>query len=422
MEIVIILILILINFFFALSEIAFISSKRLKILDKYQKGEKNSKIVLDFMNEPEKFLSSIQVGITLIGVISGAFGGLAIADDLNYLLKDIKIISPFSKELSIILAVGLITYFSIVAGELFPKTIALRNPEKIILLTIPIMNIFTKIFYPIVIFLSFSTRVLLKIFNIKNIDEKNENPIKEIVSLTRLAVMNKKINKDQEKILFNTININKLKLHEIMIEKKDIKFLKSNMNLMDALIEAHIHHHTRYPLLDDETNDVAGYINLKDIYSALQINPDFKTIKSISRDILYFKDSDKVIDVLPFFMKKSQHIGIIKNSENGIAGLITLEDIIESIIGDINDEYDLLPEYIFKITETRYIIGGGIKLAKLKKELDLDLPDSDEGLSGWLIKINGNPVNPEKIIKYKDYSFIVRKIKRDKIYELILQI
>ncbi len=207
-----------------------------------------------------------------------------------------------------------------------------------------------------------------------------------------------------------------------MIHKKDIKFLRSNMNMMDSLIESHIHHHTRYPLLDPNTNKVAGYINLKDIYSALQINPQFNTIKSISRDILYFKDSDKIIDIFPKLMKKFQHIAIVTNSKNEIVGMITLEDLIESIIGDIGDEYELLPEHIYKITETRFIIGGGIKLKKLKKELNLNLPNTDESLSNWLLKLSNNIVTPEKIIKYESYEFIVRKIKKNIIYELILQV
>src|SRR4030042_4002874 len=184
------------------------------------------------------------------------------------------------------------------------------------------------------------------------------------------------------------------------------------MNMMDSLIESHIHHHTRYPLLDPNTNKVVGYINLKDIYSALQINPQCNTIKSISRDILYFKDSDKVIDIFPELMKKFQHIAIVTNSKNEIVGMITLEDLIESIIGDIGDEYELLPEHIYKITETRFIIGGGIKLKKLKKELDLNIPNTDESLSNWLLKLANNIITPEKTIKYENYEFIVRKIKK----------
>jgi putative hemolysin len=420
MEILIIIVLILINFFFALSEAAFISSKKMRIHEECKKGKKNAKKVLDFMKEPEKFLSSVQVGITLIGVISGAFGGLAIAGDLNRLLEKIPPISQYSKDISIVVVVGLITYLSIVIGELFPKTIALRNPEKIILFVVPVMHVFAKMFYPVVIFLSFSTRMLLKAFNIKQLDDGKDNTIKDIVALTRLAVTNKKMNKDQEKILYNAINISKIKLHDIMIRRDNVKFLKTDMTLMDAMIESHIHHHTRYPLLDHVTDEVTGYINLKDIFSALQINPQFESIRSISRSILMFKESDKVIDVLPVLMKKAQHIAVVTNPENAMTGVITFEDIIESIIGDMNDEYDLLPEHIFRITESRFIVGGGVKMNKLRKDLDLDLPDIEDDISGWLIRTGGQ-LTPEKRIKYGSYEFIVRKIRKDKINELILQ-
>jgi putative hemolysin len=413
--------LISINFFFALSEVAFISSKRANIHEAQRRGSRRAKIILDFMKSPERFLSSVQVGMTLIAVVSGAFGGLTVSDDLHRVLRGVPLLAPFSRELSVIVAVGLITYFSIVVGELFPKTLAIRNPEKIILAVIPVMNLFTKIFYPIVLFLSFSTRLLLRIFGIKGAAERRENPIKEIVALTKYAVLNKKISKDQEKILFNAININKVMLHEIMIERKDIKFLRSDMTLTEAMIEAHVHHHTRYPLVDRQTNDILGYINLKDIYGALQINPAYESLRSIARDILYFRENDKVIDVLPQLMKQFQHIAMVKNAEGEVIGLVTLEDVIESIIGDINDEFDLLPEYIYKIAENRFIIGGGIKLKKLKRELGLDLPGTDELLSDWLVKTCHGVASPEKRLACGKYEFIVRKIKKGKINELILQ-
>ncbi len=283
-EIIVIAALISVNFFFALSEIAFISAKRPNLQEAQRRGSRRAKIVLDFMKKPEKFLSSVQVGITLIGIVSGTFGGLTMADDLDRVLHRIALIASISRQISLVLTVGLITYFSIVIGELIPKTVAIRNPERLILAVIPVMNLFTKIFYPFVLFLSASTRLILRIFGIRDTAEKKENPIKEIVALTKYAVLNKKINKEQEKILYNAININKIMLHEIMIERKDVKFLRSTMSLTEAMIEAHIHHHTRYPLVDEKTNGILGYINLKDIYGALQINPGYESLRSIARD------------------------------------------------------------------------------------------------------------------------------------------
>jgi putative hemolysin len=420
-EIVVIAALISINFFFALSEVAFISSKKAHIIEARRQGNKRAKIILDFMKKPEKFLSSVQVGITLVGIVSGAFGGLTMAGHLGDMLAKIPAIAPVATQLSVVLTVGLITYFSIVIGELFPKTLALRNPEKIALAVIPVMNLFTKIFYPIVLFLSFSTRQLLRLFGVRGVSETRENPIKEIVALTRFAVLNKKINTDQEKIVYNAININKIMLHEIMIKKQDVDFLTSDMSLADAMIEAHVHHHTRYPLVDKNTNGLAGYINVKDIFDALQINPQSASLQSIAREILYFRENDKVIEVLPQLMKQSQHIAMVKNTEGEIIGLVTLEVLIESIIGDINDEFDSLSVHIYKIAENRLIIGGGVRLKRLKRELELDLPGTDELLSDWLMKKSPEGVKPGKRIACGKYEFIVRKMKKGKINELILQ-
>jgi len=420
-ELLVIATLISINLFFALSEIAFISSKRANIQEALRRGDRRARIVLDFMKSPERFLSSVQVGMTLIGIVSGAFGGVTMADDLGRVLRGVPLLAPIARELSVVIVVGLITYFTIVVGELFPKSVAIRNPERIALRVIPIMNLFTRTFYPIVMFLSWSTRLLLRVFGINRVNTRNENPIKEIVALTRFAVLNKKINKDQEQILYNAININKIMLHEIMVEKQDIKFLRTDMTLAQAMIEAHIHHHTRYPLLDETTGAILGYINLKDIYAALQLNPQFGSLRSIARDILYFKENEKVIDVLPLLMRQFQHIAIVCDADGPVVGLITLEDVIESIIGDINDEFDLLPVHIVKISDNRFIVGGGVRLKKLNKELSLELPPSDEILSEWLVKKSHGPLAPEKSIAVGSHEFIVRKMKKGKISELIFR-
>jgi putative hemolysin len=160
-EIIVLFILILLNFFFALAEITFISSKKIKILDIYKKGDARAKLILSYMKEPEKYLSSIQVGITLIWIVSGAFWGLALSDDLSVFLQQFWLISAYSHQISIIIIVSIITYFSIVIGELLPKLLWLRNPEKIILFIIPVVNIFTKIFYPFVLLLSFFNKNII---------------------------------------------------------------------------------------------------------------------------------------------------------------------------------------------------------------------------------------------------------------------
>lgn len=290
------------------------------------------------MKEPEKYLSSIQVWITVIWIISWMFGGLALSDDLTIFLEQFTILWKYANDIAIIIILWLITYFSIVIWELFPKSVWLRNPEKIILNIIPIVNVFTKIFYPIVLLLSFSTNILLKVFQLNQESEKPEDPIREIILLTKLAVNNNRLSKHQADMLFNSINIDKLSVEKIMTKKDDINCLRTSMSMEEIIVHTQNSLHTRYPLLENE--DIIWYIHVKDLYYTSK-HPNV-SIKDLARKILFFKDSDRVIAIFPQLLKRSQHMAMVKDADNNVVGMITLENILESIVWDINDEYDMV--------------------------------------------------------------------------------
>jgi putative hemolysin len=183
LEILIILLLIGINGFFALSEIAFVSSRREIIESERDRGARNADSVLRMMDEPDRFLSSMQVGITLIGVVSGVFGGIAAADDISKIIARIGLSQEITTDISLVLVVGIITYLSIVLGELVTKTIGLKSPEKVILAVIPVVKVFSLITYPVVSFLSWSTRVIIRTIGIKSSGiDSSDDPLREIHS------------------------------------------------------------------------------------------------------------------------------------------------------------------------------------------------------------------------------------------------
>ncbi len=187
MEIVIVLILIAINGFFALSEIAFVSSRREIIESERENGSKSAQLVIRMMDTPDRFLSSIQVGITMVGVISGVYGGVAIAAHITGLFTWLGLAERFAHDVSLVFVVGMITYLSIVLGELVPKTLALKDPEKVILSVIPVVTAFSRITYPVVSFLSWSTKTFLKCIG-QDVGRFNssEDPLEEIWVLPEL--------------------------------------------------------------------------------------------------------------------------------------------------------------------------------------------------------------------------------------------
>ncbi len=423
MEILIIFVLIFINGIFALAEIAFVSSRR-EIIESYAyQGKKNAKLVLKMMETPDRFLSVIQVAITLIGIISGTFSGIAITDNLSTFIKGISFISPYADTVSLFFVVTTVTYLSIVLGELVPKSIGLKDPEKFILTLIPLINIFSMIMNPVVSFLSMSTKLILRIIGSKpsKINDDSD-PIKEILGFAKMAAIKNKIDREQEKIIKNAITSRDLTVKDIMVKKADMRILTTDMSPSDALVTAHVHHHTRYPLIDNTKNgEIIGYINFKDIVNTVRLNPLSPSLTGIRRPIEYVSESDKVTEVLHHLIRVHQHIAIVRSKNGTEIGMITLENILETFVGDIKDEYDIPPEYLYEINENRLLAGGGITLSALNERLGPVIPELNKTLCQWLLEIStGKQLKIESTVNYKGIQFEIRKMSRSKISEVII--
>lgn len=421
MEIIIIILLIMLNGVFALAEIAFVSANYGKLREIAEEN-KAAHYVLALKKEPQKFLSTIQVSITFIGIVAGLFSGLTLTDDLSTLIIQIPFAAHYAYQISLVLLVVFVTYFSIVFGELIPKTLALKNPEKLILKLINVIRFTAIVLYPFVAILSFSVRLFFRITGIKIASENPETDlVRQILGTTRLAVTERRIEMEQEKIIKSAVLINKIKLHEVMVEKKDIKYLLSNMTLMDALLEAHTHQHTRYPVFDNNKNETIGYINFKDIINVLKFNPKNPSLLSICRPILRLNEQEYAIGALKAMTRNFQHIALIVDAQNKEKGLITMEDIIEILVGDIGDEFDSIPDYIYKIARHRYIAGGKITLSKLHEMGLIPEPVADTTLNDWLQGYFGNNARTDSKITIGDVTYIVKKIRRAKIFEVIVE-
>ncbi len=432
MEIIIIALLILLNGLFALAEIAFVASSESRLKEiAFDQGSKEARLILEIHKDPEKFLSTIQVSITLIGVIAGAYSGLALAGDLSRLVVHIPVsfISHYAYQISLVVLVLLVTYFTIVFGELIPKTLALRNPEMSIIRLINIIRFFSILLYPFVAVLSYSIKLFFKITGIRQTAKDQElDMIKQILGATRVAVIDRKIEKEQEMIIKNAIRINQIKVREIMVPKENIKYLYSDMSLLDALLEAHVHQHTRYPVLDKKTKETIGYINFKDIINVLKFNPREPSLLSICRPLLKFNDQEYIVAALKTMIRNFQHIGLVTDAkkETTELGLITQEDIIEVLVGDISGELDLIPDYLYKIARDRYIAGGKVKLSELNSKVSPSMPvsasDQDMSLNDWLQERLDHKVKTDSRIKISDVLFIIKKIRHSQIHEVIIDI
>ena len=418
MEFFYLFLLIILNGFFSLMEVAFITSEKENIEKEAEVGNMCAVTIIAYMKEPEKFLSSIQVGITLIGIVSGVFSGISLTDNLTMILSSFPIFEFYAKEVALIIVVGGVTYLSIVIGELVPKTIGMRNPEKILIRLFPIVNIFNLLFLPFVVLLSYTTKLIMRLIKMDIKSEENKDLLKEIIGFTAIAARKNRISKTQQDIINNAVMINDKKVFEIMVEMKDVKSLYSAQSIAEAMIESHIHHHTRYPLFDEEKKEIIGYVNFKDIMNALKISSGKPTLKAIARPIYSVLKDEMVRELLPKLIKNHQHISLVKDGEK-VVGIITLENLLETVVGKIEDEYDVAPNIFYAISDDRWLVGGGVVMKQICgffSEFDC----SDMTFGEWIKdKINGELV-AEKEIKFRDYKIIIRKVSRGRLYEAII--
>lgn len=334
MEILILAFLILINGFFALSEIALVSSKKSRLEHKKLEGSRGAKFALKLLDNSEGFLSAIQVGITLIGIVTGVYGGINLAGDLAPIIQNIEPLKAFAGEIALLITVVLITYFSIVIGELVPKTVALSNPEKIAVRVAPIIFYFSTVFYPFVKILSFSTNFINKLIGIKKTnDHITEKELRQIIkNASVVGVIEKEQNTLHEKVFyFSDKKAKHLMTHRTDIEWIDIERKKDEIK--SKLLKVR---HNKIICAQGSLDNFKGIIYLKDFYKQIYEHKEFN-IQAIIKEPLIVPDNADAQNVLDLFRQNKVQICCVVNEYGGFEGLITLYDIVENIVGHVPD-------------------------------------------------------------------------------------
>ncbi|RNI29537.1 HlyC/CorC family transporter [Rufibacter immobilis] len=422
MELLIIIILTLLNGFFALSEISIISVKKSRIERKAQAGSKGAKKVLQLLAEPEDFLSAVQVGITLIGIVSGAYGGAAFSDDMQSLLVKVPFLVPYSEELSIILVIGLITYFSIVIGELIPKTLALGNSEQIALTVAPIIKVFTTLTLPLVKLLSASTNLVIKLLGIKEPEEEqlSEEELRQII---KTAGKQGVLDKDESDLHQNIFNYSAQRAKNLKTHRMDVQWvcLQDSLETIQEKLQRSVH--SRFPVYDTTHDNVVGVLTSRDFYENL-LGKNLP-LRSILLEPLFIPETMLAHAVLNLFRLRKQYMGIVVDEFGSVEGIITLHDILEAIVGDIPDTDELAEPLVVRRDQHSFLVSGSVPVRELNKSLKKKLleeksPDFST-LAGFVIHHLGRLPEVGEKFDYKNFSFEVVDMDGIKIDKLIVQ-
>jgi len=421
MEIIVIGILILLEGFFALSEIALISSNRARLEQKNASGNSGAGLALKLLEKPENFLSAIQIGITVISIISGAYGGIRFSDDLAKFLTDKNIFVKHAGTISLTVVITSITYFSIVIGELVPKTFALNNSEFIAVTVAPVIFILTKITYPVVAFLSISTNILLKLMFVKN-RRKSTLTEGELRMMVKVAKMEGVITGKEAEIHQNLFRFFDRKAEQIMTRRSDIVWL--NIHDKIDVIEKTIMEspHSKFPVCNNDLEHTIGIITIKD-YIDKSKNKNF-TLRKILRPVIFIQEASEPLKILDRFKKEKCHFAMVMDEYGSVQGIITLHDLSENIFGNLPEINEQSEPQIMKRSSNSFLIDGETQIDILSDLFDIQdfktRSDDYTTIAGYILNKTGHIAHTGECFKVDGYKVEVVDIDGLKIDKVLI--
>ncbi|MFH2002176.1 MAG: hemolysin family protein [Planctomycetota bacterium] len=377
LEILLILALILINGFFAMSEIALVSARKVRLEQRAEEGDEGAKTALELTHSTSRLLSSVQVGITLVGVLTGVLGGATLADRLTEVLAKVTWLAKYSSTVSVTIVVLLTAYFSLVIGELIPKKLALNDPEKIASRVSGFMRFLSKISSPIVHLLSASTDLGLRILGVK---PSNEPPITEeeikvlIAQGTKVGVFGEA----EQDMVESVFRLNDRSIDAIMTPRTEITWLDANDSEEEHLKVVLASPHSRFPVAQGSLDNVIGILNAKDLLEKRLANAPYNILDMVQKP-LFVPESTPAMRVLEMARKAGVHEALVIDEYGGLLGFVTLFDVLEAIVGAIPDAEEKSEAEIVQREDGSYLIDGLLPVDEFKELLDVDLlPEEDE--------------------------------------------
>ena len=341
-QVIVVVILILVNGVFAASEIAFLSVNKFELKQQIKNNNKKAMKIQKLLDNPSGFLATIQIGITLAGFLASAFAAEAFADELVVYLSFLNISASILKAIVVVLVTLILSYFTLVFGELVPKRMGMAYPEKIAYSVVGMISVLNKCTYPFVFLLTKSTNIVAKIFGIKETKEDvmTEEEIKSIIATSKDEGI---IEEGEKDLIFNVFSFNDTEAYQIMTPKENVVSIDVNIERKELMDIIRASKFTRMPIYNKNKDNIIGILNIKDI---IVYHKKYKRLNllEIMHEAIIVDEHDKVDDVFKLLQHRHQAMVLVKNKEGDFIGIITMEDAIEEIVGNIFDEFDEVKE------------------------------------------------------------------------------
>jgi putative hemolysin len=418
LEFLLIFALILVNGFFAATEMALVTSRRHRLRSMQSQGKRAAQDVLQVKEKPGTYLATVQIGISLVGSLASAFGGLTAQPTIAAWLANVPVLVPYADELALLLIVLFITYLSLVFGELVPKQLALRNPEGLSVTFVRPVKILSRVAALPIRFLSFSADLVLGLLGPapKTGPSTSSEEIKQMVQQGTAEGI---FQISEGAFVSGVFEYADRKAAEVMTTRTEIVALDETLSPRDALDFAARSNHSRFPVYTQDLDHIRGYLHIKDLILA---EPD-TNLRDITRQVMYIPESAVLPNIYKVLIQERVHMAIVLDEFGGTAGLLTIEDLLEVIVGEIDDEYEIGNLETQKLGEDSWLLAGSIQLEDLGKLIGarFEANDAYTTVAGLLMAELGHVPTVGESLKYAGLRFTVRSMDNLRIERVLVQ-
>ena len=415
--IALVLALILMGSFFVAAEIALISLRESQVKQLAESGKRGARLSR-LTSNPNRFLAAVQVGVTVTGFLSAALGAEQIGVFVRPLLEDLGLSSGISKTISIIAVTLVIAYFSLVLGELVPKRLALFRSEKIALNSAFFIEGMARFFRPVIWLLSRSTDLVLRALGIDPKEQRSQISEEELMDLVS---GHKALTDEEREIVEEVFNTSEKLVNEVMVPRTEVDFMDGSLTVSKAISLAVDMAHSRYPVVQGSSDEVIGFIHVRDLLDSKSANPNAK-LQDLVRPIMYLPGTKGVLPSLTEMRNQRQHLAIVLDEYGGTDGIVTLEDLVECLIGDIHDEYDQAEVDINPESRTGDIeVDGLTSLEDLESETGIALPEGPyQTVSGYVMHFLGRMPKVHDVVNINGIRMVVISLEGHRVGQILI--
>lgn len=423
LEISIIAVLIVFNGVFAMTEMALVSSRKGRLRSLAEKGDKGAASALSLAESPNRFLSTVQIGITLIGILAGAFGGASLAEEIGAMLEQFPVVGTYGEELAFVLVVLTITFLSLVVGELVPKRLALRNPEGISRIMSRPMQSLSQLASPAVHVLSHSTEAILRVLGVR--EQKAASVTEEeVAGMVQEGLDAGVLHQAESEMMHSVLALDRLRVQDIMTPRPRIVWLSADDSHEEVWHKIVISHHSHFPVFEETPENILGFLSVKSLYANLAAGVP-TDLRSLVTPGLIVPETQSTIQLLETFKRERKHIALVTDEYGVACGIVSLNDILEAIVGEMPDSAPGKEASFIEREDGSFLINALVGVEEVEERFDdFKLSQEEERrystLGGFVCERLGHiPAEGEHFV-FQGYRFEVLDMDRQRVDKILM--